>query len=30
MSPKRVPLGLRPGEAVDVSCGGSVWMLLFW
>lgn len=30
MSPKRVPLGLRPGEAVDVSCGGSVWMLLLW
>lgn len=30
MSPKRVPLGLRPGEAVDVSCGGSLWMLLLW
>lgn len=30
MSPKRVPLGLRPGEAVNVSCGGSVWMLLLW
>lgn len=30
MSPKKVPLGLRPGEAVDLSCGGSVWMPLLW
>lgn len=31
MSPKSVPLGLRPGEVVDASRGESVWMsLLLW